>query len=120
MLYRLRLGNQRWRDYPNMLIQENRWLAQRYGSRSNLVDFGKRTLVPFADLTEELLEILKEDAEALGCTAEVERARRIADTGTSAERQRAQYEAAGGEANNDEALRAVVRELAAETVNSAG
>ena len=48
MLYRLRLGNQRWREYPNMLIQENRWLAQRYGSRSRLVDFGKRALVPFA------------------------------------------------------------------------
>ena len=71
MLYRLRVGNQRWREYPNMLIQENRWLAQRYGSRSRLVDFGKRSLVPLVDLTDELLELVQEDAEALGCTAEV-------------------------------------------------
>ena len=117
MLYRLRLGNQRWRDYPNMLIQENRWLAQRYGSRSRLVDFGKRALVPFADLTDELLELVREDAEALGCTAEVERARLIASRGTSAERQRAVHEAAGGDGDGDEALRAVVRSLAAETVS---
>ena len=117
MLYRLRLGNQRWRDYPNMLIQENRWLAQRYGSRSRLVDFGKRALVPFTDLTDELLELVREDADALGCTAEVERARRIAARGTSAERQRAAYAAAGGDADSDAALRAVVRELAAETVS---
>ena len=117
MLYRLRVGNQRWREYPNMLIQENRWLAQRYGSRSRLVDFGKRSLVPLVDLTDELLELVQEDAEALGCTAEVERARRIVSQGTSAERQRAVYEAAGAAGNSDQALRAVVRGLAAETVS---
>ena len=103
-----------------MLIQENRWLAQRYGSRSRLVDFGKRALVPFTDLTDELLELVKEDADALGCTAEVERARRIAARGTSAERQRAAYAAAGGAADSDAALRAVVRGLAAETVSGLG
>ena len=117
MLYRLRVGNQRWREYPNMLIQENRWLAQRYGRRSRLVDFGKRSLVPLVDLIDELLELVQEDAEALGCTAEVERARRIVSQGTSAERQRAVYEAAGAAGNSDQALRAVVRELAAETVS---
>ena len=79
-----------------MLIQENRWLAQRYGSRSRLVDFGKRSLVPLVDLTGELLELVQEDAEALGCTAEVERARRIVSQGTSAERQRAVYDAMSG------------------------
>ena len=62
---------------------------------------------------------MQEDAEALGCTAEVEeRARRIVSQGTSAERQRAVYEAAGGAGNRDQALRAVVRELAAETVSA--
>ena len=50
-------------------------------------------------------------------TAEVERARRIVSQGTSAERQRAVYEAAGAAGNSDQALRAVVRELAAETVS---
>lgn len=116
MLYRLRLSNQRWRDYPNMLIQENRWLAQRYGSRSQLVDFGKGVLMPFAGLIDEILALVREDAAALGCTAEVERARRIAGQGASAERQRAVYVAAGGDDARDEALRAVVRDLAARTV----
>ena len=116
MLYRLRLSNQRWRDYPNMLIQENRWLAQRYGSRSQLVDFGKGVLMPFAGLIDEILALVREDAAARGCTAEVERARRIAGQGASAERQRAVYVAAGGDDARDEALRAVVRDLAARTV----
>jgi carboxylate-amine ligase len=33
MLYRLKRNNQRWRQYTNMLVQENRWRAQRYGFR---------------------------------------------------------------------------------------
>ena len=119
MLYRLRTGNQRWREYSNMLVRENRWLAQRYGSRSELVDFGKGALVPFADLIDEMLDLVREDAMALGCAAEVERARRIARDGTSAERQVATYEASGGDGDADEALRAVVRGLMAETVAGA-
>src|SRR3546814_10892167 len=31
MLWRLRRSNQRWSVYANMLVRENRWLAQRYG-----------------------------------------------------------------------------------------
>src|SRR3546814_17794533 len=31
MLYILKRNNQRWRKYSNMLIDENRWRAQRYG-----------------------------------------------------------------------------------------
>jgi carboxylate-amine ligase len=87
LLYRLRVGNQRWREYPNMLIDENRWLAQRYGIEAELVDFGKRSRVPFAELMDELLDMIREDAEALDCVAEVERARTIARDGTSADRQ---------------------------------
>jgi carboxylate-amine ligase len=30
ILYRLRRDNPRWRLYANMLINENRWRAQRY------------------------------------------------------------------------------------------
>lgn len=116
MLHRLRAANQRWRDYPNMLIHENRWLAQRYGSRARLVDFGKGTLVPYGDLVEELLELVAEDARALGCEAEVARAREIAREGTSAERQLAVFEAAGGAAGGRRALAEVARHLIAETV----
>ena len=30
-LYRLRAGNQTWRRYRRTLVEENKWLAQRYG-----------------------------------------------------------------------------------------
>ena len=46
MLYRLRRRNQRWRIYPRMLVDENRWRAQRYGLDAGLVDFGRGAVVP--------------------------------------------------------------------------
>ncbi len=120
MLFRLRLSNQAWREYPNILIEENRWLAQRFGTRSELVDFGKRQLIPYAELLDELLELVREDAEALDCLAEVERTRGIAACGTSAERQRSVFREAGGEASADRALKAVVSDLVEQTVAGTG
>jgi carboxylate-amine ligase len=91
MLYRLRRQNQRWRYYPPFLVRENRWRAQRYGTGDGLVDFGKGAVVPFAELMEELLELIAEDAEHFGCTAEVARVRDIIRDGTSADRQLARF-----------------------------
>lgn len=111
-LWRLKTSNQRWRTYDNFLIAENRWRAQRYGVNGSLIDFGQGKLVPFAELLDELIELVREDAEALGCVAEVENARTILDTGTSADRQRAAYAAArAGGADHHEGLQAVVRHL---------
>jgi len=117
MLYRLRRNNQRWRRYPAMLINENRWRAQRYGFDEGLVDFGLGRVVPYADLLEELLAYIAEDAEALDCQAEVEHARTILARGTSAHRQLDIYNTAvAGGTEPTEALRAVVRDLVSETV----
>ena len=77
MLYRLRRSNQRWRRYARMLIDENRWRAHRYGCDEGLIDFGRGEIVPYAELAEEMLEIIAEDAEFLDCVAEVEHARNI-------------------------------------------
>ena len=112
MLYRLRARNQRWRLYDTFLVGENRWRAQRYGTRKGLIDFGRREIVPLAELMEELIEMAGEDADALGCRAELERVRGMITRGTSSERQRAVYSAAK-EAGKDhaEAMRAVVRHL---------
>ncbi|MEA2779967.1 MAG: glutamate---cysteine ligase / carboxylate-amine ligase [Rhodospirillaceae bacterium] len=116
MLWRLKRANQRWRRYSAMLINENRWRAQRYGIDEGLVDFGKGRIVPYADLLEELLHLVDEDAEALDCRAEVASARDILKRGTSAHRQRAAYHAAlANGAGKDEALKAVVDMLIAET-----
>ena len=118
MLCRLRRNNQKWRNYTNMLVNENRWRAQRYGTDEGLVDFGKGALVPFGDLLEELLEIISEDAEAMGCLDEVHHARKILKTGTSAHRQLATFEKIKVRTGHEQkALHAVVDELISETVS---
>ena len=91
MLYRLRHDNQRWRIYDNMLISENRWRAQRYGTDGSLIDFGKAEMVDFKTLSEELIDLVSIDAEQLGCVAELEHIRTIVDRGTSASQQRRVY-----------------------------
>jgi carboxylate-amine ligase len=117
MLFRLRKRNQRWRSYANMLIQENRWRAMRYGCDGGLIDFGLGEIVPYRTLLDELIEIVREDADALGCVAEVEHAREIPERGNSARRQVAAYDAAIARgASKREALQAVVDHLIAETV----
>ncbi|MBN9267648.1 MAG: carboxylate-amine ligase [Hyphomicrobium sp.] len=116
MLHRLRRNNQSWRTYPVFLLEENRWRAQRYGLQGSLFDFGRGELVPYADLLEEILAIIHEDAVALGCLEEVQGARRILAEGTSADRQLACFaRAIESGATHQEALNAVVDHLAAES-----
>jgi carboxylate-amine ligase len=117
MLYRLRRGNQRWRIYDPMLIDENRWRAKRSGIDDGLVDFGKGEVVPCADLLDELIELTREDASALDCVTEILHCRTIIARGTSAHRQLATH-AAGLAAGTsaDQALRSVVDMLIEETV----
>ena len=93
-LYRLRCNNQTWRHYRRILVNENRWRAQRYGCDGKLADFGRRTLTPMSELIEELIGFLAEHADALGCLADVEHARDICARGTSADNQVRIYETA--------------------------
>ncbi|ANO51000.1 carboxylate-amine ligase [Woeseia oceani] len=116
MLYRLRIGNQRWRQYTPMLIRENRWRATRYSYDEGMIDFAKGELVPYSDLLEEILELTAEDADALGCTDEVARVRDIVRRGTSAHRQLQVHAAAvAAGKNQEECLRAVVDTLIEDT-----
>ncbi len=116
MLYRIRRSNQMWRPYPRFLLSENRWRAQRYGVAGTLFDFGRGELVPFGDLVEELLAMVRDDAEALGCRPEVEHARTIVARGTSADRQVAHFNRLlSSGVPREEALRGVVDGLIAET-----
>jgi len=112
MLWRLAVKNQRWRIYDRFLIAENRWRAQRYGVREGLIDFGLAEIVPMGDLVEELIEILQEDAQFFDSTSELENAREMLHTGSSAGRQRQAYsDALHAEDDKDHAMRAVVRHL---------
>ena len=116
MLYRLRRGNQRWRMYSHLLLSENRWRAMRYSYDAGLLDLGRQSIVPFRELLEELIELVREDADALGCREEVEGLRRIVERGTSAHRQVEVFEeAVAAGASESEALKAVVDWLVAET-----
>jgi len=116
MLYRLRRENKMWRRYPRMLIAENRWRAMRFGSDGSLLDLARGELVPFNELVEELLSIIRDDAVALGCLAEAEHARVILKRGTSAHQQQDVYQLARRQgATDSEALSAVVGWLAKTT-----
>jgi carboxylate-amine ligase len=109
MLYRLRTANKRWRIYTPMLIRENRWRAMRYSFDEGLIDLAKGLVVPFKELLNEMLGLVAEDAEALGCTKEISSLCDIIERGTSAHRQLKTYdlERAAG-ANEVEALKGVV------------
>ncbi len=118
LLYRLRLDNQRWRTYSNFLINENRWRAQRYGFEEGLFDFGKGQIVPYADLLEEILALIIEDAGHFGCVPEIQHARKIIERGTSAHWQIKTYEEARTSgASHEEALKAIVDMLIDETMH---
>ena len=68
-----------------------------------------------AELMDELLDLIAEDAEALNCVDEVEGAREILEHGNSAERQRRVFSAArAGGAELHEAQCAVVKSLITE------
>lgn len=111
-LYRLRSQNQSWRRYPATLIGENRWRAQRYGTNEHLIDHGKSKLVAFPILLDELIELVSEEANELGCGQQVGNLRAILQRGNSTNRQRECYQAqlAKGK-SRDEALRDVVGQL---------
>lgn len=117
LMFRMRLRNQRWRHYSRMLLSENLWRAQRYGTQEGLIDFGKGKIVPYAELYEELLDLVRTDAEEFDCVEELEHGRTILARGTSADRQVAIYRSAlAGGSTAEEALRMIVDFLIAETV----
>ena len=116
MLARLREHNMRWRIYQRMLVEENRWRAQRYGCTKSMIDLGKGECVPFASLMEDLIGLIEQDAVALECQSEVHHARTILKRGTSASRQMSVFaDAIDQGAGEQEALRAVVDMLIEET-----
>jgi carboxylate-amine ligase len=117
MLLRLRRQNQRWRSYNSFLLDENRWRAQRYGTGNGMIDFGRGEIVPFAELMDELLQLIAEDAEALDAMAEVNHVHQIMARGTSADRQLKTYQSALDlGSSKSEALKTVVDLLVSETL----
>ena len=81
-----------------------------------MIDLGRGECTPFGALIEEVIEMLTEDAAALGCLNEVQHARTILKRGTSACRQLDIFkEVKDAGADDKEALVAVVDMLVDET-----
>ncbi|PQA86867.1 carboxylate-amine ligase [Marinicaulis flavus] len=116
MLARIKQKNMRWRIYPRIMLEENRWRAQRYGCTKSMIDLGRGECLPFASLIEEVLEMIAEDATALGCVKEVQHARTVLKRGTSACRQVETFKKARDDgADEPEAYIQVVDMLVRET-----
>jgi glutamate---cysteine ligase / carboxylate-amine ligase len=108
-LWKLRRDNMTFRVYPNVLIEENKWRAVRYGLDGNLLDLGKQEEKPARALIRELLEwFLADVVDELGSRKEIEYAYEILENGGSARRQLAVYE-------QTNSLKAVVDHLIKET-----
>lgn len=96
---------------------ENGWRAQRYGIHGSFVDEASRSAKPVRQILDETLDLVAEDAKALGCERELDLARWIVARGTSADQQLTLYtEALGRGLSNRDALTGVVDWLSAETV----
>jgi carboxylate-amine ligase len=106
--YKLMQQNLSFRNYRRALINENKWRAARYGIHGKLIDFGKETEVPFAQLLDELIYFVDDVVDELHCREEVNALRDILKTGTGADRQLAVFEKTGD-------LKQVVDFIAAET-----
>ena len=118
MACRLRRENKKWRVYSKMLINENRWRAQRYGIEKSLVDFGKSKLVSYKNLANELIDLVREDAKILKCEKELNKIRNICNSGTSADKQIKIFKDEMNKTNNKKlALDKVVKFLIKETIN---
>ena len=116
-LYRLRCQNQSWRKYPQILLKQNRWMAQRAGISDGLIDFGQGVIKPFASLADELIEFVRDDMEYFDCCNDIEHIHTILQRGTSADRQNDVYNQAMQEnKSHEEALAEVKQFLQRESV----
>ncbi len=96
------------------IASENLWRAQRWGVHGSFLDEDDG-LIPFGIYLARLIATLSEDAEALGCQAEVDGAARIPAGGTSADRQLAIFAEARSRGDSKEAALAAVVDWIAET-----
>lgn len=87
VLWNLYSNNTGFRLYRRALIMENKWRAVRYGINGKLIDFGKKTEVPFRELMEEYFRFIDPVLDELGSRSEIEYLRKILDEGTGADRQ---------------------------------
>jgi len=92
---------------------ENKWIAQRYGVLGTFA--GRLRPQSVAEFLDEVIAMTAEDADALGCSNEIERCRLIIAGGTSADSQLRVLRERKHE-GSEGALQAVARWIADETL----
>ncbi len=98
------------------IAAENVWRAQRYGIHGAFVDERTASMRNVADVLEDTIALLEDDARELGCLPQLLSLRDILSRGTSADTQLAVFEEARNRLRNSEqALGVVVDWLASET-----
>ena len=100
------------------IVVENKWRAQRYGVHGTFIAaplIAEEGALPVAECLKRVIAESARDAEALGCTDDVERCAVVAAEGTSADAQLAIFEA-HKRPPREEALRAVLDWIAAATL----
>ena len=119
-LYRTRRERQSRAQSSLLLINENRWRAERYGMEAGLIHPGTGRVADAAGLIEDLIETVRVDAAFFGCEDEVAHARRIVARGSSADRQVALYRRLrNSQHSHKAALAGVVDMLIGETAATA-
>jgi glutamate---cysteine ligase / carboxylate-amine ligase len=94
--------------FPAELLEENKWMAARYGMQGELIDLPSSDRIPTADLARRLVDRLHPHARELGAEREFEGVRELIERGTGANRQLAEWRA-----NRD--MVALVRSILAAT-----
>ncbi len=94
-IYKLRLQNMNFIQYPRPLINENKWRAGRYGIDDYLIDFGKEEEVNTRVLLYELLDFVDDVVDPLGSRHRINFVKNIIERGTGADRQLAVHEQSG-------------------------
>ncbi len=79
--------------FPREVLEENKWLAARYGLDGTLIALPQPTRVGAADLARRLAERLLPHAQDLGCEGELEGIEDMIENGTGAHRQLADWQA---------------------------
>jgi glutamate---cysteine ligase / carboxylate-amine ligase len=69
------------------ITQENKWHAQRHGVDAVFVDPFARSPLTVKEWLDQVLDLIAEDVEALGCASDIKHLATIAAEGTSADRQ---------------------------------
>jgi carboxylate-amine ligase len=99
--------------------EENKWRAQRYGTRATFIDRRSMAAISIATVVGDLIGMLRPDAQALDCVDEVGHANEILKRGSSAGEQVHVYaEARLAGRSRTQALKSVVDWLARTTTES--